>query len=1358
VVTVPTSNPRLPSPTQPFLHNESLFSLDLPSLLACSDPVTPVFDDLPVSALQLSHAPRAQLDTGASVSCTDQLSWLHDFQPFTADSPCPVRLLPATVGSDTVPHGVGFLHVPARCPSSGFLPVRTFYTPALRTTVLDERDFVRSANIPISSLSSTRLTCRHFDNTCTFEALGSDHSASPLLAVDGILVDGKAFTLPLLLPSASLSSHSTVSSYSGGSPHVASHAERAALFTVGDTSPSLPHQSIHELVPVHAIHQDTERLLWHHRLGHPSDHYLFNAHKFVKGVPQFRHSDPILDTCPTCIRAKQTKTPAGPHTTRKATVPFQGLSVDFSFAGTHSSNASRDASFVGFNGETCWILIVDHFSRYKTGATRVSKAAPLDWLRTFLRERSPSCPDKYVHLDQGGELYANPKVRDLFTEFGYALCPTGADSSHQNGPVERGHLTVANAIRALLTGANLDVCFWPYAFHHWLRIDNSLPSRDQSATPLMLALNKVDDFTGFRTFGCRVWVRPPGRRGAKFLPNSRKGVFLGFLPRTTRNILWFDPETDYVKIASHARFDEGMNDLPPADIPPNVVHLQRTQQGPPVPAEPDDSAVSTFDIGSTPFSHTLSKSMPITCSRPLFGFDISQDDFNNRAFISKIAPNSSAAALFSSLKATNNKLRGAYIIKVNDRPVFTAADVIACLRELQDRGAPSIDLVFAPEKFPSARARSHAANELNLYTPTTSADTVVHTLTIADIRSISSVRFHDDDFSSPSVPISALGIALRAIRSQATTAAEQSLGHFTRRKLKQLDTWPLWHAGELKQLDQFHSLGMFGTPVPRPRGAIVLRSHWQYHIKRDGTRRARNCCDGSPRAAPTLHRLVQTYSSCVEQPVQRLFFALCALLGFVVYGGDAKDAFAHSPPPNIPTFVAIDDAYFEWFLLRFGIRLNRDYVLPVCHALQGHPESGRLWEAHINAILSSPSFGFRSTTHDRSIYSGSFLGTPILLLRQVDDFALAAPSEDVAVAFYRQVGLELQLPGESVAPFSYLGQLTDFNGVDIHQHADRIILSCASYIDRVLRTHGWTTPSHSDSEPDTPSAPCSPLPVDAIPALYSDVGPDESSPAHQALVDQFGFSYRGLLGELLYAYVTCRPPDIGYAVITLSKFASRPAAFHFSMLKKVAKYLRRTRTWGIHYHRPAPISSLPPFAPPAHSLPVSVDLLPPFPPLESGTTLTCFLDAAHGNDLRQRRSTTGFAFLLAGGSISYKCKTQTTTATSSTEAEFYAAVTAAKQARYLRSILSELGFPQASPTPLYCDNQSAINMVNAKIPTDRSRHILIQHFAIQDWKDNGDIVMRFIPGVLNPSDDLTKPLGWVLHSRHARRLMGHYPP
>ena len=332
----------------------------------------------------------------------------------------------------------------------------------------------------------------------------------------------------------------------------------------------------------------------------------------------------------------------------------------------------------------------------------------------------------------------------------------------------------------------------------------------------------------------------------------------------------------------------------------------------------------------------------------------------------------------------------------------------------------------------------------------------------------------------------------------------------------------------------------------------------------------------------------------------------------------------------------------------------------------------------------------------------------------------------------------------------YLGLTKEYNGVDVLQTRDHVVLSCPTYISRLLRAHNWHAPAHKNAALDSTRK--SPLPVDCLARCYKDVGPSEGTPEHTALAAEHGFSFRTLLGELLYAYVVCRP-DIGYAVTMLSKFSTAPADIHYQMLKHVAKYLRRTINWGIVYTKPKPDPSLPA----SPHVPIAApDDLPLFPTPSSPSQLMCFVDAAHANDLRNRRSTTGYAFTLCGGVISYRTKTQSITATSSTEAEFLAAVLAAKHARYLRAILSELGFPQDSPTPIYEDNASAIKMINAKIPTERSRHIDIQHFAIQDWKEAGDIIMHHIAGVINPADDLTKPLGWVLHARHARRLMGHY--
>jgi hypothetical protein len=127
--------------------------------------------------------------------------------------------------------------------------------------------------------------------------------------------------------------------------------------------------------------------------------------------------------------------------------------------------------------------------------------------------------------------------------------------------------------------------------------------------------------------------------------------------------------------------------------------------------------------------------------------------------------------------------------------------------------------------------------------------------------------------------------------------------------------------------------------------------------------------------------------------------------------------------------------------------------------------------------------------------------------------------------------------------------------------------------------------------------------------------------------------------------------------------------------------------------------------------------------------------------------------MLAGGAIAYKSKLQTT---SSTEAELYAAVSAAKIAKYLRSVLLELGLPQEEPTILHEDNQAVINIVNNSQPTSRTRHVAIQTFAIQEWRARKEIHLAYIPTEINPADDVTKGLGWTLHRRHARRAMGHY--
>ena len=90
-------------------------------------------------------------------------------------------------------------------------------------------------------------------------------------------------------------------------------------------------------------------------------------------------------------------------------------------------------------------------------------------------------------MDNGGELVKNPRLVALFEHYGFAVYPSGADASYQNGPCERAHLTAANGVRTLLDGANLPTRFWPFAFDHFLRLHNAFPSRTKTHSPIELA-------------------------------------------------------------------------------------------------------------------------------------------------------------------------------------------------------------------------------------------------------------------------------------------------------------------------------------------------------------------------------------------------------------------------------------------------------------------------------------------------------------------------------------------------------------------------------------------------------------------------------------------------------------------------------------------------------------------------------------------------------------------------------------------------------------------------------------------------------------------------------------------------------
>lgn len=73
----------------------------------------------------------------------------------------------------------------------------------------------------------------------------------------------------------------------------------------------------------------------------------------------------------------------------------------------------------------------------------------------------------------------------------------------------------------------------------------------QNVLPLFLPTDKKDNFKNIRIFICCVWVWPSDICYKQFKDNARKGIFLGYVFHTFLLILWYDRESEHIKISTH---------------------------------------------------------------------------------------------------------------------------------------------------------------------------------------------------------------------------------------------------------------------------------------------------------------------------------------------------------------------------------------------------------------------------------------------------------------------------------------------------------------------------------------------------------------------------------------------------------------------------------------------------------------------------------------------------------------------------------------------------------------------------------------------------------------------------------------
>ncbi len=465
-----------------------------------------------------------------------------------------------------------------------------------------------------------------------------------------------------------------------------------------------------------------------------------------------------------------------------------------------------------------------------------------------------------------------------------------------------------------------------------------------------------------------------------------------------------------------------------------------------------------------------------------------------------------------------------------------------------------------------------------------------------------------------------------------------------------------------------------------------------------------------------------------------------------MYGADVLNAFAEAPPPKQGFYIRWDRAFLEWWASKTNGRkpIPPCYVIPLMSAIQGHPESPHLWERLIDKHLQD--IGLTPTVQEPCLYSGLIDGHCVLFMRQMDDFAVAAPSEQIANHVFDMLDDRLTFP------MKRMGLISLFNELDITQTVDFVKIWCSTYLDKVLQKHlsMWL------SDHDLPSQP-TPLPTTkTFLTSFLNAKGDPDPKAQAQLAQSMKLSYQSAIWELIWAMTTCRP-DISYATVRTSKYSCMPYALHYHGINHILKYLHATKDDGIFFWRTTsneylPAVSLPTIHSNVHNL--LLDGRPSHEPLE----LHGFVYSYWAARPQTHRSFTGTCLCLAGGCVAYKTQLLPTVALSSTEVVYMGACNSGKMILFVRSILWDLGVPQLAASILYKDNDACIAIANAQEPTTRTRYMDIKYHFLCEWVEHDLLIFSWVDTLVKMLDHFTNQLGPTLFHCHVDYIMGWIPP
>lgn len=350
----------------------------------------------------------------------------------------------------------------------------------------------------------------------------------------------------------------------------------------------------------------------------------------------------------------------------------------------------------------------------------------------------------------------------------------------------------------------------------------------------------------------------------------------------------------------------------------------------------------------------------------------------------------------------------------------------------------------------------------------------------------------------------------------------------------------------------------------------------------------------------------------------------------------------------------------------------------------GLKQAPQAWHELVEKVIMS--FGFKRSSAEPCLYYKFVAGKLVMVALYVDDMLVFGPNENEIKKVQTRLFGRFEMKD--------LGVPEKFLGMNLKVTANSIEISLESYIDKMLAEF---------PDEDFRSA--------KIPARLKDglhVKQDDD-----VLCDES--DYRSLIGKFIYAMNIARP-DVAYATLHLSRFLKEPTERHYSAVIMVLRYLKTTKHYSIKYT-----------------------------PKEDDLVGYSDSDFAMGPD---RKSRTGVVFLYAGAPVMWTSKMQSTTATSSTVAEYFALYEATREALWIRKLFKELKIKQKNKkTQLWCDNQATIRCANTIGFHEGIKHIDVKYLLVQELVVDESVRVDYIPTLQNIADMFTKALDYTKHKR-----------